>query len=258
MPCRRPTKASHGALAPAAASPPVPIAPRASTGGAAAVAAEIAVAAPAPALAPTQPVARGHSPRCLRARSLCRRAQGGARARRKPAPAPMPRASRADASRRAGNARQPAAHQRRDARGRETADRAGRHPLLPDRALVAGRGGSASTPQLGATGRIGRENWIEQAQILSRGGDTAFSRDYDRRARGETGGGAAAPRQARRRDPARNSGEAGGETPRGPARTSARCDRSAPRPTRTPRPAAEAAQRVGAEQGAALGGSSRI
>jgi predicted flap endonuclease-1-like 5' DNA nuclease len=38
---------------------------------------------------------------------------------------------------------------------------------------------------LGANGRIGRENWIEQAQILSRGGDTAFSRDYDRRARGE-------------------------------------------------------------------------
>ncbi|MBO0743133.1 MAG: hypothetical protein J2P51_17130, partial [Hyphomicrobiaceae bacterium] len=38
---------------------------------------------------------------------------------------------------------------------------------------------------LGASGRIARENWIEQAQILSRGGDTAFSRDYDRRARGE-------------------------------------------------------------------------
>ncbi|HJU32299.1 MAG TPA: cell envelope biogenesis protein TolA, partial [Hyphomicrobiaceae bacterium] len=34
---------------------------------------------------------------------------------------------------------------------------------------------------LGAAGRIGRENWIEQAQILSRGGDTAYSRDYDRR-----------------------------------------------------------------------------
>lgn len=32
----------------------------------------------------------------------------------------------------------------------------------------------------GATGRISRENWIEQAQILSRGGDTAFSRRYDR------------------------------------------------------------------------------
>jgi predicted flap endonuclease-1-like 5' DNA nuclease len=33
--------------------------------------------------------------------------------------------------------------------------------------------------QLGAPGRIGRENWIEQAQILSRGGDTRFSRSYD-------------------------------------------------------------------------------
>jgi predicted flap endonuclease-1-like 5' DNA nuclease len=34
--------------------------------------------------------------------------------------------------------------------------------------------------QLGAGGRIGRENWIEQAQILSRGGDTKFSLSYDR------------------------------------------------------------------------------
>jgi predicted flap endonuclease-1-like 5' DNA nuclease len=33
--------------------------------------------------------------------------------------------------------------------------------------------------QLGIDGRIGRENWIEQAQILSRGGDTKFSRQYD-------------------------------------------------------------------------------
>jgi predicted flap endonuclease-1-like 5' DNA nuclease len=33
---------------------------------------------------------------------------------------------------------------------------------------------------LDANGRISRENWIEQAQILSRGGDTAFSRGYDR------------------------------------------------------------------------------
>jgi len=38
---------------------------------------------------------------------------------------------------------------------------------------------------LGTRGRIGRENWIEQAQILSRGGDTAFSRDHDRRAGGK-------------------------------------------------------------------------
>jgi predicted flap endonuclease-1-like 5' DNA nuclease len=34
--------------------------------------------------------------------------------------------------------------------------------------------------QLGTVGRIGRENWIEQAQILSRGGDTKFSLTYDR------------------------------------------------------------------------------
>lgn len=34
---------------------------------------------------------------------------------------------------------------------------------------------------LGQDGRIARENWIEQAQILSKGGDTAYSRDYDRR-----------------------------------------------------------------------------
>jgi predicted flap endonuclease-1-like 5' DNA nuclease len=39
--------------------------------------------------------------------------------------------------------------------------------------------------QLGTAGRIGRENWIEQAQILSRGGDTKFSLNYDRGARPE-------------------------------------------------------------------------
>lgn len=33
---------------------------------------------------------------------------------------------------------------------------------------------------LGTGGRIAKENWIEQAQILSRGGDTAFSRQHDR------------------------------------------------------------------------------
>lgn len=34
--------------------------------------------------------------------------------------------------------------------------------------------------QLATGGRISKENWIEQAQILSRGGDTAHSRQYDR------------------------------------------------------------------------------
>jgi predicted flap endonuclease-1-like 5' DNA nuclease len=34
---------------------------------------------------------------------------------------------------------------------------------------------------LGHQGRIQRENWIEQAQILAKGGDTAYSREHDRR-----------------------------------------------------------------------------
>lgn len=34
--------------------------------------------------------------------------------------------------------------------------------------------------KLGTGGRIARENWVEQAQILSRGGDTRFSRQFDR------------------------------------------------------------------------------
>ena len=35
---------------------------------------------------------------------------------------------------------------------------------------------------LGQNGRIQRENWIEQSQILAKGGDTAYSREFDRRA----------------------------------------------------------------------------
>ena len=55
--------------------------------------------------------------------------------------------------------------------------------------------------QLGRDGRIGRENWIEQAQILSRGGDTAFSRDYDAARDRGAAPATAASRQACRRDP---------------------------------------------------------
>jgi predicted flap endonuclease-1-like 5' DNA nuclease len=40
--------------------------------------------------------------------------------------------------------------------------------------------------ELGTDGRISRENWIEQAQILSRGGDTRFSREFDQRPQGPT------------------------------------------------------------------------
>ena len=53
---------------------------------------------------------------------------------------------------------------------------------------------------LGATGRIRRENWIEQAQILARGGDTTASRAFDQ-ARGSASTAApaaAAPAEAPR------------------------------------------------------------
>jgi predicted flap endonuclease-1-like 5' DNA nuclease len=36
---------------------------------------------------------------------------------------------------------------------------------------------------LGHEGRISREKWIEQAQVLARGGETAYSRDFDHRSR---------------------------------------------------------------------------
>src|SRR5262249_24064992 len=69
---------------------------------------------------------------------------------------------------------------------------------------------------LDVNGRIARENWIEQAQILSRGGDTAFSRDYDRRARGEEA--ATAVRPAKLADAiaetAANAAAQTGSTPR--------------------------------------------
>ncbi len=39
---------------------------------------------------------------------------------------------------------------------------------------------------LGGEGRISRENWIEQAQILARGGETAYSREFDRHAAAST------------------------------------------------------------------------
>jgi predicted flap endonuclease-1-like 5' DNA nuclease len=60
---------------------------------------------------------------------------------------------------------------------------------------------------LGAGGRIGRENWIEQAQILSRGGDTKFSLSYDR----ETA--PPAPRPVKLADAIHeHAGRTGGET----------------------------------------------
>lgn len=76
-------------------------------------------------------------------------------------------------------------------------------------------------------GRVARENWIEQAQILSRGGDTAYSRDYDRRKASGAAPAAAPARPAKLADAIRSNTD--GAAPAAPA--------SAPaRPTPTQRP----------------------
>lgn len=65
---------------------------------------------------------------------------------------------------------------------------------------------------LGQQGRIQRENWIEQAQILAKGGDTAYSREYDRRA-AEAATGEEAPRPTRLADAIKGNNQARPETP---------------------------------------------
>jgi predicted flap endonuclease-1-like 5' DNA nuclease len=82
--------------------------------------------------------------------------------------------------------------------------------------------------QLLASERISRENWIEQAQILSRGGDTRFSREFDAR----SGAGAPPPN--------------GGAAPR---RTDLGALRSVRSPAfrDTPEPGPEAAERLAAQ-----------
>jgi len=91
-----------------------------------------------------------------------------------------------------------------------------------------------------AAGRIARENWIEQAQILSRGGDTVFSRAFDRRAPAEPAPAAAAvasPDQASRPEAARAA------PPRPVSLGALRSVRS--QAYHNPEPGPEAAYRVG-------------
>jgi predicted flap endonuclease-1-like 5' DNA nuclease len=85
--------------------------------------------------------------------------------------------------------------------------------------------------QLGIGGRIARENWIEQAQILSRGGDTRFSREFD-------AGGAI-------QEPSREDTRTAGPAPR----TDLGSLRSVKSPAfqEAPEPGPEAAQRAAAQ-----------
>jgi predicted flap endonuclease-1-like 5' DNA nuclease len=96
--------------------------------------------------------------------------------------------------------------------------------------------------ELGAKGRIARENWIEQAQILSRGGDTRFSREFDIRAQGQ------APRPIKLPDAIREHEQATAAAQQAPA--PARADLGSLRSVRskayqdTSEPGPEAARRV--------------
>ena len=93
---------------------------------------------------------------------------------------------------------------------------------------------------LQAGGRISRENWIEQAQILSRGGDTRFSREFDRRTQGD------GPRPTKLADAIR---EQQARTQVAPAPTDLSSLRSvrAPAGQEPPEPGPEDAQRIAAQ-----------
>ncbi len=196
------------APAPVVAGPPAGFAPRASTGGAAAVAAEVSMAASAPALpavADAPPDVSGRA-----AFAAPRREEPAPAAQAAPAPSPAPAVPM-----------RPAAPAARDNLQRISGVDGEVEKLLAAQGVARYSQIAHWTPaevarfdaQLGAAGRIGRENWIEQAQILSRGGDTAYSRDYDRRASGDNGSASLVP--AGRVDASStNAVTTGGQAPR--------------------------------------------
>ena len=229
-------------MAPAAASSPLPIIHRASTAGAAAVSVEVAMAARAPGLPPTMPVPASSPDVSERAAFAApRRAEPVPSSQAASAPTPAPAVPV-----------RPAAPAARDNLQRISGIDAEAERLLIGHGVTRYSQMAHWSPadvqrfdqQLGATGRIGRENWIEQSQILSRGGDTAFSRDYDRRARGEP----VPLRPAKLADAIReHSGKASGDAPPPP-----KTDLAALRSVRSaayqnPEPGPEAAQRAAAQ-----------
>ena len=229
---------------------PAATAEQASTGAATAVMAAIASKVPAPALARTQPVAPEFGP------NVSERAAFAAPRKGEPAPA-APVAMPAPAV-----PMRPAAPAVRDNLQRISGVDAEAEKLLTAQGIGRYSQIAHWSPtdvarfdtQLGGGGRIGRENWIEQAQILSRGGDTAFSRDYDRRARGETG--ASGLRPAKLSDAMRaSSGSTNAETVRQPRADigSLRSVRSAA--YQNPGPSSDAAARIGAQSAALRSGS---
>lgn len=213
-------------IASAVTIPHVAIAHRASTGGASGVAAEIAVTAVAEGMRPTMLAAEPTTPDVSdRAAFAVRRVEEPAPALQVIASAPMQ--AKTEPTGVPGLAPavsiRPAAPATRDNLQRIGGIDGEIEKLLATQGVVRYSQVAHWSPadvarfdaQLGGTsGRIGRENWIEQAQILSRGGDTAFSRDYDRRAGGESA--ASVPRPAKLADAIRENSAKGGEAPRQP------------------------------------------
>jgi len=99
---------------------------------------------------------------------------------------------------------------------------------------------------LSAGGRIARENWIEQAHILSRGGDTRFSREFD---------GASAFHPTRLADAIRGNRQAESGPPPSPPRTDLGTLRSVRSQAyqNMPEPGPEAARRAAARSVASSG-----
>jgi len=190
----------------AGAGAQVSVAPRASTGGAAGVAVDVAVAPAARAAAPAQPP----SPPAVADRAAFA--------------VPAAAAAAAEAAPAQAVPIRPAAPAARDNLQRISGIDADIEALLASHGVTRYSQIAHWSPAdvarieklLGSPGRIGRENWIEQAQILSRGGDTRYSLAYDRAARGE-GASAPAPRPVKLADAIQENAARGGDgsRPRG-------------------------------------------
>jgi predicted flap endonuclease-1-like 5' DNA nuclease len=195
------------------------ISPRPSTGGAAGVVADVAfaaAAAPAPKPAPDQPVPYAPPNVSERAAFATREVPAPAAALPKTVPA-------------AALPIRPAAPAVRDNLQRISGIDAEVESALVAQGVTRYSQIAHWSPadverfekQLGVEGRIGRENWIEQAQILSRGGDTKFSRQYDQGGRAAASGSAAAPRALRLADAIQEHAAKGGAEASDAARTTA-------------------------------------
>ena len=159
--------------------------PRPSTGGAAGVVADVAIAAVAAAPAQSKPVAAAYSPPNVSEHAAFA-------ARPAAAPAELPRTvPSAPPIPEAAVPIRPAPPAARDDLQRISGIDAAVESALMAQGVTRYSQIAHWSPAdverfeklLGSAGRIGRENWIEQAQILSRGGDTKYSRQYDQGSR---------------------------------------------------------------------------